>query len=170
MPAPALSITSMFAERDAQRRRDKEAEEALQRKKQEEVSEFRKRLDSFRLTDQIIENGLDRIRRAFERGETEMMIASFPCSFCTDGGRAISNIGVAPINRPTKEELAARGDEPEWLPTLPPGVREVYKYWKENLKSGGFEFSARIISYPGGIPGDIGLFFTWPRSALEAAG
>ena len=170
MGTPALSIVSMFAERDAQRRRDKASEEALQMKEEEAIAEFRKRPENFKLTDDIIQSGLDRIRRAFDRNETELMTSSFPCSFCTDGGRAISNIGASPINKPSKDELAARGDEPEWLPTLPAGVREVYNYWKENLKAGGFQFSARIISYPGGVPGDVGLFFTWPRSALEAAG
>ena len=47
------------------------------------------------------------------------------------------------------------------------GVHQVYDYWKNNLKPGGFGFSARIINYPGGVPGDVGLFFTWPKSALE---
>jgi hypothetical protein len=169
MATTALSVMALFGERDAQRRRDQEHLEHLQQKKEEELAEFRKRLDNFKLTDEIIQSALDRIKRAFERGETELMISSFPCSFCTDGGRSISNVGAPPINKPTKQEVASRGDEPEWLPTLPAGVREVYKYWKENLKPGGFLFSARIISYPGGVPGDVGLFFTWPRSALEAA-
>jgi hypothetical protein len=164
----ALSVNSLFAERDAQRRRDKEAEEQLQRRREEELGEFRKRLDNFQLTDAIIQSGLDRIKRAFERGETELMFSSFPCSFCTDGGRAIGNIGAPPINKPTKAELAAKGDEPEWLPTVPVGVRQVHAYWKEHLKAGGFKFSARIINYPGGIPGDVGLFFSWPKSEMEA--
>ena len=162
-----LSVTGLFAERDARRRRDQEALEELQRRKEEELVEFRKRLDSFQLTDAIIQSGLDRIKRAFERGETELMFSSFPSNFCTDGGRAIINAGVPPINKPSKAELAARPDEPEWLPTLPAGVRQVYDYWKNNLKPGGFGFSARIINYPGGVPGDVGLFFTWPKSALE---
>jgi len=170
MATAALSVMSLFAEREAQHRRDQLAAEALQQKKEEVLAEFKKRLDSFKLTDEIIQSGLDRIKRAFERGETELMFSSFPVNFCTDGGRAISNIGEPPINKPTKEELAARGDEPEWLPTLPAGVREVYNYWKQHLKLGGFQFTARIISYPGGVPGEVGLFFTWPRSALEAAG
>ena len=170
MATPSLSVTSLFAERDARRLRDQESAEQLQRKQKEALAEFKKRLDNFKLTDEAIQSGLDRIRRAFERGETELMFSSFPVSFCTDGGRAIGNIGLPPINKPTKEELAVRGDEPDWLSTLPPGVRDVYNYWKQNLKPGGFEFSARIISYPGGVPGEVGLFFTWPRSALEAAG
>jgi hypothetical protein len=166
--AQALSVTGLFAERDARRRRDQEATEELQRRKEEELAEFRKRLDNFQLTDAIIQSGLDRIKRAFERGETELMIASFPSGFCTDGGRSIINAGAPPINKPTRADLAARSDEPEWLPTLPAGVHQVYEYWKANLKPGGFGFAARIINYPGGMPGDVGLFFTWPKSALEA--
>jgi len=165
---PGLSVSSLFDERDARRRRDEEAAEQLQRRKEEELAAFRQRLDDFRLTDQIIQNGLDRIKRAFERGETELMISAFPSDFCTDGGRAVINAGAAPINKPSKEELAARPDEPEWLATLPAGVRLVHEFWKNNLKPGGFGFSARVINYPGGKPGDIGLFFTWPKSALEA--
>lgn len=164
----ALSVTTLFAERDARRRRDKEAEEQLQRRKEEELAEFRKRLDNFQLTDAAIQSGLDRIKRAFDRGETELMISAFPSSFCTDGGRAIINAGAPPINKPSKAELAARHVAPEWLATTPAGVHQVYDYWKTNLEPGGFSFSARIINYPGGMPGDVGLFFSWPKSSLEA--
>src|SRR5215475_4222208 len=80
-----LSVASLFAERDARRRRDQEAAEMLQRRKEEELAEFRKRLDDFHLTDERIHSGLDRIKRAFERGETELMFASFPSDFCSDG-------------------------------------------------------------------------------------
>jgi hypothetical protein len=166
--AQGLSVTGLFAQRDAQRRRDQEATENLQRRKEEELAEFRQRLDNFQLTDMIVQSGLDRIKRSFERGETELMISSFPSSFCTDAGRAIINAGAPPINKPTKEELAARPDEPDWLETLPAGVRQVYVYWNARLRPGGFGFSARIINYPGGMPGDVGLFFTWPKSAMEA--
>jgi hypothetical protein len=86
----ALSVDALFAERDAQRRHDREALEQMQRRKEEELVEFRARLNSFRLTDEIIESGLNRIKRAFERGETELMIASFPSTFCTDDGRGSS--------------------------------------------------------------------------------
>ena len=67
-----------------------------------------------------------------------------------------------------RQKLAAQSDEPEWLATLPAGVRQVYDFWKHNLKPGGFNFTARIINYPGGMPGDVGLFFSWPKSAMEA--
>ena len=165
---PTLSVSSLFAERDARRRQDQEAAEHLAQRKEEELAEFRKRLDSFQLTDAVIQSGLDRIKHAFERGETELMISSFPSSFCTDGGRAIINAGAPPINKPSQAERASQADEPDWLATLPAGVHAVYEYWKTSLKPGGFGFSARIINYPGGMPGDVGLFFTWPKSAMEA--
>ena len=165
---PLLSVTALVAEREAQLRRKKEAEEHLQRRHHEEIVEFRKRLDNFRLTDEVIQSNLDRMRHAFESGETELMIASFPSAFCSDDGRAIINAGEPPINEPTKEEAARQADEPEWLMTLPAGVRQVHEFWKQNLKPGGFGFGARIINYPGGKPGDVGLFFSWPKIDLKA--
>jgi hypothetical protein len=161
--ATALSVAALFAERDALCLRDKQAEEQLHRQREEELVEFRKRLDNFKLTDEIIQSGLDRIKRAFERGETELMFLSFPSSFCTDNGRAIINAGVPPINKPSKEEVVRQAEQPDWLLTLPSGVHQVFDYWKANLKPGGFKFEARIINYPGGMPGDVGLFFSWPK-------
>ncbi len=163
-----ISVAALFAERDARRLRDKKAEEELQRLKDEELADFRQRLDHFQLTDETIQSGLDRIKRAFERGETELMIASFPSSFCTDGGRAVINAGAPPINKPSKEDAAAQANSPDWLATMPVAVRKVYDYWKTNLKRGGFGFSARVINFPEGKPGDVGLFFTWPKSALDS--
>jgi hypothetical protein len=162
-----LSVATLLAERDARRHRDKEAEQQLHQRHEEELADYRKRLDNFQLTDAVIQSGLARIRRVFELGESELMFVSFPSSFCTDGGRAIINAGSPPINKPTTAELAARPDEPEWLATLPQGVSQVYGYWKDNLKPGGFQFTARIINYPGGKPGDVGLFFSWPKSTME---
>jgi hypothetical protein len=164
----SLSVTALFAERDAQRRRDQEAAEHLQQRKEEELAAFKQRLDNFQLTEEIIKAGLDRIRRAFERGETELMFSSFPSAFCTDGGRAIINAGAPPINKPTKAEAAVRSDEPEWLATMPAGVHQVYDFWNSNLKPGGFKFGARIINFPDGKPGDVGLFFSWPKDSMEA--
>jgi len=165
---PGLSVASLFAERDAQRQRDREASEQLQRRREEELEEFRQRLETFQMTEDVIKSGHDRIRRAFEAGESELMISAFPSSFCSDGGRAIINTGAPPINKPTKEELAAREPQPEWLATMPAGVQKVFDFWKTNLKPGGFGFGARIIDYPDGKPGDVGRFISWPKSIMEA--
>ena len=97
------------------------------------------------------------------------MFATFPSDFCTDSGRAIINAGAPPIVKPTKEEAATMKDaEPEWLATLPRGARPVYEYWKSTLQPAGFNLSVRIINFPDGKPGDVGMFFSWPKSQLES--
>jgi hypothetical protein len=163
-----LTVAELFAERDASRQRDREAAEQLQQRRNEELAQFRQRLEDFQLTDDIINSGMTRIKRAFERGETELMISAFPSSFCTDSGRTVMNAGASPINKPTRDQLAARADEPEWLATMPAGVRKVFDFWRAQLKDGGFKFGARIINFPDGKPGDVGLFISWPKDNLEA--
>lgn len=157
----SLSVAAMFADRDSRRRREREAEEQLRRKQDEELAAFKERLDEFQLTQEGIDLAMEKIRRAFDRGETELMFSSFPSSFCTDDGRAIANAGAPPIVKPDKH--APKPEVPEWIDTLPKGVRVVYEYWKKNMEPGGFKFSARIINFPGGKPGDVGLFFSWPK-------
>lgn len=166
--AKGFSVAALFAERDEQRRREREAEEQLKQQQEEELAAFKKRLDEFEVTDAAIEAVRVRIRRAFERGETELMLTSFPSSFCTDRGRAVNNADLPPINKP-KDGAAAEHDEPGWLDTLPRGARAVYEYWERNLKPGGFGFGARIINFPGGMPGDVGLFLSWPKSSMDEA-
>ena len=163
---PILSIGALFAEREEKRHREREAEELLKQKNEEELSAFKRRLDEFQLTDERIAAVAVRIRNAFERGETELLISSFPSSFCTDSGRAVNNADVPAINKQSKQD-ASKPREPEWLATLPKGVHLVYDYWEKNLKQNGFGFSARVINFPGGMPGDIGLFLSWPKSAAD---
>jgi hypothetical protein len=157
----SLSVAGMLAERDARRRREKAAEEQLRRKQEEEVTEFKKRLDNFALTQEAVDLVMDKIKRAFDRGETELMISSFPSSFCTDDGRSIVNAGAPPVVKP--DPHAPKPEVPDWIGTLPAGVRVVHDYWKQNMEPGGFKLSARIINFPGGKPGDVGLFFSWPK-------
>jgi hypothetical protein len=164
-----FSVESLFSERDARRLKEKEAAEQLARRKNEELSQFRQRLENFQLTDEIIQTTQQRIKRAFENGESELMFASFPSDFCTDSGRAILNAGAPPIVKLTDEEKEKLKDaEPEWLHTLPRGARPVYEYWKQHMKPAGFGLSVRILNFPDGKPGDVGMFFTWPKSKLEA--
>jgi hypothetical protein len=105
--SPVLSVAALFAEREARRLSEREADEQLKRQREEELAEFKKRLDTFQLTDWHVKTVLDRIKRAFDRGETELMFTSFPSSFCTDGGRAIVNAGAPPINQPDEKDAWA---------------------------------------------------------------
>ena len=164
----AFSVPALFAEREARHRQEQEAEEKLARRHQEELNEFKKRLEDFKITDDFIESVRLRIKRAFERGESELMLVSFPSGFCSDSGRAIINAGEPPIVAASKEEEAkAKDAEPDWVRTLPAGARPLYKFWKSEMQPAGFGLSAQIINYPHGTPGDVGLFFSWPKSPLE---
>ena len=35
--------------------------------------------------------------------------------------------------------------------------------WKDELRPHGFTLQARVVDFPDGIPGDIGLFLSWSK-------
>jgi hypothetical protein len=37
----------------------------------------------------------------------------------------------------------------------------LYLGWERDLKPRGFRLAARMVDFPGGMPGDIGLFLIW---------
>ncbi|GAB2175647.1 CBS domain-containing protein [Dongia sp. agr-C8] len=93
--------------------------------------------------DETWRNMLHKAREAAQHGQKEFMLLRFPHDLCSDGGRA--------INVP----------EPGWPKTLRGEAAEVYLRWERELKSRGFRLTARVLDFPGGFPGDIGLFLVW---------
>ena len=86
---------------------------------------------------------LHRAREAAQNGETEALLLRFPSVLCLDGGRAI-NTG-----------------EHDWPATLRGEPAEIYLRWERDLKPRRFTISARVLEFPDGKPGDIGLFLGW---------
>ncbi len=86
---------------------------------------------------------IHRAREAAEHGEKEATLLRFPSDLCTDQGRAIN----APL--------------PDWPKTLRGEAAEIYLRWDRDLKPQGFHLTARVLDFPGGKPGDIGLFLAW---------
>ena len=86
---------------------------------------------------------LHQARLAAEHGEQEFLLLRFPGQLCADGGRA--------VNAP----------DPHWPQTLRGEAAEMYLRWERDLKPRGFRLAARIVDFPGGMPGDIGLFLIW---------
>ena len=82
-------------------------------------------------------------REAAERGQTEYLLLRFPHELCSDGGRA--------VNAP----------DPEWPRTLRGEAAEMYLRWERELRPRGFHLAARVVDFPDGMPGDIGLFLVW---------
>ena len=82
-------------------------------------------------------------RLAAEAGQKESELLRFPSQLCVDGGRAIN---VA---------------EEDWPATLRGEAAEIYLRWERDLKPRGFTLTARVVDFPQGKPGDVGLFLGW---------
>ena len=122
-----------------------EAKKALARHEQakKEAAEFK---DYFMSSDVTVDDR-QRIRatvmRLAERGQTEMCVLTFPSDFCRDGGRAVNNFDA------------------DWPKTLTGRAAKLHALWEENAKPLGYKLEARVLNYPKGIIGDIGLFVLW---------
>ena len=79
------------------------------------------------------------VRIAAERGQHQVEVITFPCTFCSDGGRRI-NIA-----------------DPEWPSTLSGFAERAYEFYVKELRPHGYKLHAEIISFPGGMPGEVGL-------------
>lgn len=86
---------------------------------------------------------LHRAQAAAEAGQSECLLLRFPNELCIDGGRAIN---VA---------------EENWPASLRGEPAEIYLRWQRDLKQRGFTLAARVLDFPDGKPGDIGLFLLW---------
>lgn len=86
---------------------------------------------------------IQRIKQAATRGETELMVLRFPVELTTDHGRSINN------------------NEDTWPDSLQGRPRQVYEIWKEYLQPGGYKLKAMIVDWPGGLPGEVGMYLAW---------
>ena len=102
-----------------------------------------KELIDHHLTDDHWRGVLHQARIAAEHGEREILVLQFPHELCSDGGRAIN---VA---------------EPDWPATLRGEAAEAYLRFDRDLKPRGFHLIAKVMSFPDGYIGDIGLFLHW---------
>jgi hypothetical protein len=82
-------------------------------------------------------------RTSAEQGLKEFLLLRFPSQLCSDGGRA--------VNVP----------DPGWPTTLRGEAAEIYLRWSHDLQPQGFHLAARVVDFPDGMPGDIGMFLVW---------
>ena len=83
------------------------------------------------------------VKSAAERGEREVMVLRFSSTFCSDGGWAIII------------------DEAGWPDTLTGFAKRAHEFWQKELEPLGYKLRAQILDYPGGVPGDVGIFLRW---------
>ena len=96
------------------------------------------------MTIQFAPEAIERIHLAVsvaaKRGEHQIQAITFPCTFCSDGGRR-SNIA-----------------DPEGATTLQGFAKNAYDFFDKELRPLGYKLHAEIISCPGGMPGEAALY------------
>jgi hypothetical protein len=117
------------------------AHEAAEKEKQELLDRLTR--PSGLSDDAVIEKASIIINRAVENGLTSVQVFRFPHAICTDNGRAINQA------------------EAGWEQTLTGIPKEIYEFWKRQLQPQGYHIRYEVIDYPGGMPGDIGIFLSW---------
>jgi len=123
-------------------------EKADQATQQQSAEQERKKaliahLETERVTEQNVKNAIRIIRELAASGQTEVMVLRFPNELCTDGGRAINN------------------NEASWPKTLTGFPKDIYEKWQLGFRDQGFRLTAKILEFPGGMPGDVGMFMNW---------
>ena len=136
----AEEIRALMAEKEQEEAKKTQQKQARAEK---EAAEFKDYFMSSEVTDDDRQRIGAKIERLAGQGQTEMCVLTFPSDFCSDGGRAINN------------------SLPDWEGTLTGRAAGIYKLWNEVGKPLGFSLEARVLNYPKGIIGDIGLFVKW---------
>jgi CBS domain-containing protein len=122
-------------------------QDAIRKAAAQQRQELARQLMDTHVSDELWQNLLHRARQVAEAGGPEFLLLRFPNELCTDGGRAI--------------DVALDG----WPTTLRGEPAELYLRWERELKGRGFRLAARVLEYPDGMPGDIGLFLVWGEAA-----
>jgi hypothetical protein len=121
------------------------AHEALEKKRkvEHERDEFREMFMHRDIHPDVFDRVSRLVKGAAERGQREVMAFQFPSAYCTDRGRAINNY------------------EPEWPQTLTGFAKKALEFYEKELAPAGYKVRAEILDYPGGMPGDVGIFLRW---------
>jgi len=120
-----------------------EEERRLKKKDEEQKAGLREAFKSREIHPEAIDRINRAVRIAAEQGHHQLLVVTFPSSFCSDGGRRI-NIA-----------------DPEWPSTLEGFAKRAYDFYVKELRPLGFKLHAEIISWPGGMPGEVGLYLKW---------
>ncbi len=126
------------AEKAAEEMRRRSAEEA---EKQAFIDQLTK--PSGVSDEEGIRRGMNMVHRAMKAGLTEVQVHRFPNTLCADHGRAINQM------------------EPGWEQTLTGVPKEIYQLWYKYFRPRGYKLKVQIVDFPGGMPGDVGMFLSW---------
>jgi len=118
-------------------------ERHLKQKQKQQQGELREAFMSRKVAPEAIERINNAVRIAAQNGQHHLQVITFPSSYCSDGGRRI-NIA-----------------DPEWPTTLTGFAGDAYEFYNKELRPLGYKLRAEIISFPGGMPGEVALSLAW---------
>ena len=118
-------------------------ERQYKKKKEQQQLELREAFMSREVQREAIDRINHAVSVAAKSGQHQLQVVTFPCKFCSDGGRRI-NIA-----------------DPEWPSTLQGFAKNAYDFFDKELRPLGYKLHAEIISFPGGMPGEAALFLKW---------
>ena len=144
-PPSGQVMNAKDLQRIADEKETEKLKEILARRNKEEDEERQARQDF--MAREIRPDGIDRfngwVRRAAEQGRSDIEILRFPSEYCTDRGRAINNF------------------EAGWPETLTGAARKVYDAYVQHLQAQGYKIHAKILNYPDGGLGEVGIYIGW---------
>jgi hypothetical protein len=129
--------------KDAQNRQTEDLKIEAMERRQALVKE----MIAGKITDATWNELVEHAQKAAAHGEKEFLMLRFPSDLCTDDSRAINN----PPNS-------------TWPQTLRGEAADIYERWRTSLRPHGFDLSAQVLDFPGGKPGEVGLFLRWGSS------
>jgi hypothetical protein len=138
-------ITPDQLRRIAEEKEMAQLREALEKKRKadEAQDQVREAFMSREIHPEVFERVSRVVKGAAERGEREVLVMRFSSEYCTDGGRRINSF------------------EPDWPESLTGFAKRAYEFWQKELEPKGYKLRAQIMDFPGGMPGDVGIFLRW---------
>lgn len=122
----------------------KVAEERKEReRKEKQKKELQEAFMSQDLHSEVKERVNAAVRRAAENGLHQIQVMTFPASYCNDGGRSINNL------------------DPDWPQSLEGFAKRAFMFYKQEMQPLGYKLHCEIINFPGGLPGEVGMFLRW---------
>lgn len=154
MPGDKIDPNAMPPSADQLRKTLVDEQMAAMKKREAERSAEQQKLTAFTsdfLRGHVTDDEIAKVRRlvmnAVKDGKLEALVYTFPSDLCTDSGRAINS-----------------GD-PQWPDTLKGKAKQFYERFQQFGRPQGYKLKAMIVSFPGGVPGDVGFFLNWASEA-----
>lgn len=124
-------------------RAEVEAEVAKRRRAEEAIDELKRSFQNRQVAPEAMSRINMAVRVAAEQGKHEVLVLKFPSSYCNDRGRSINSF------------------EPDWPKSLEGFGKTAFEFYQKELEPLGFHMRAEIISFPDGMPGDVGMYLRW---------